>query len=362
MNELLLEFVHFFKTHVPTLNFRNQLASIAPKACANIKIPQDCAECVLNPFLDALVADKRVWGITYVRHTICESKAEDKLLHVNFNEIQNTLNLDIPKTKEILKFEDLINAFQGKEYYPDTYKGDFTKECNKPNKLYWQSYIELSSELALFAIKRALVDETYNKTSVILPERFRGLDLNAIICGSGTHYWCYARREENQWYKLNDNQIDKMDLKDIIYEVQKNCVLVLYENNKKEESFIEAFGIKNNSNFCYQNAALQLIATSPNLKRIIFNNAKAKLSNPKIDDFNNQMKILNADLEAAIQAIQKAWENEVEDDDSLLNKLPLKDHRDNLKTIENLIAQHIAIHDKEIESMRTFVKKRHERE
>ncbi len=383
MNEILLGFIEFFKTKKPTIKFRNLLASIASKTCLKITIPQDCAECVLNPFLDELYThyykptdSKRIWGITYVRHTICEAKDTDSLLNINFNEVQNILNLDIPmNSKKTLKFEDLILAFSNKEYYPDTYQGDYLLKCIKPHKLYWESHIELSNDIALFAIKRQVNKGNYNEVPIILPQIFRGLDLNGIICGSGTHYWCYARRGENEWYELNDNRFIKMDILAIIDKVKKNCVLVLYENMKhKKKTFLEPFGIENGGNFCYQNAALQLILTSPHLKGLIYEFAKTieipistktdndnNNNNNKQEEFQIKMKLLNVDLEHAIRAIQNAWENEIDDDQEYIYKKSLQEHRDNLKTIENLITDHMNVHDREVELMRLSQKKRTER-
>ncbi len=385
MNEVLLGCIDFFNTQKPTVEFRKLLASVASDECVKIENQQDCAECVLDPFLDALNENyfkksntARPWGIRYVRHTICEAKDNEKQLHINFNEVQNLFNLSIPASKppskqKSITFEELVQLSQGKEYYPDDYQSDFLVQCPKPHRLYWQSHVELSDDVALFAIKRLGFNKKkaeYNKTAVILPVKFRDLDLNAIICGSNRHYWCYAKRNDH-WYKFDDKKVEKMDLVAIIEEVKSNCVLILYENIKKKRYNTEVFGIPNGGNFCYQNAALQLLYTSPNLKSIIYDFAKPNTGKktqeispkPQKDDdvepFLLKMKTLNTHLDYAIRAIQSAWEDEIEDNgEYFLQKKPLKDHRDDLKHIESLIERHIAVHDKEVENFRAQKMKR----
>ncbi len=388
MNEVLVGCIDFFNTQKPTIEFRKLLASIASDECVKIENQQDCAECVLDPFLDALNENyfkksntARPWGIRYVRHTICEAKDSEKQLHINFNEVQNLFNLSIPPSKQkSITFEELVEASQGKEYYPDDYQSDFLVQCPKPHRLYWQSHVELSDDVALFAIKRLGFKKKaeYNNTPVILPVRFRALDLNAIICGSNRHYWCFAKRNDD-WYKFDDQSVKKMDMSTIIQEVKSNCVLILYENTRNKRLDAKVFGIPNGGNFCYQNAALQLLYTSPNLKSIIYDFAKPnKKEVPKeipsrntrdeipsrntrddVEPFLLKMKTLNTHLDYAIRAIQSAWEDEIEDNgEYFFQKKPLKDHRDDLKHIESLIEKHIAVHDKEVELFRAHKMKR----
>ncbi len=378
MNELLHHFVSFFETTKPTIEFRHALAHIAPQNCRNISEPQDSTECVLNPLLDLLAKNfekKSLWGITYIRHTVCEKENREELISSNFNEVQNYLNLDLPTKATRITFESLITAFQANEEYPSTFKRDaaLIAKCPLPYKLYWQSHIELAQHLAIFAFKRKTLVK-YNDVKIILPIKFRGLELNAIICGNGFHYWTYAKRKNNQWFKLDDERVIAIkDIQTVIDIVAENCVLVLYENGEFQNT-IEAFGIINGGkNYCYQNSTLQFIVSSLTLTKFIQEYAfiessklpkkkeaieKKTESSKKFETPILQMNHLNQELLVALKAIQNAWEDEDLEDSNFLRAFDVESHRQDLKKIESLIEKHIDVHDKEVENYRIQTVKR----